>query len=142
MHARLHDLGARTETTIRLAVRDGHRFARITMRPPELGAIEIRLQYRGGEVLAEVRAENAQTLGVLAQTATDLRRQLEAHGITLADLQLRQSDGDDDGRNHSERSTEETQGRGSARIAEDDTNELAIEADRRHPSAVRLDVLA
>ena len=142
MHARLHDLSARTETAIRLAVRDGHTFARISMRPPELGAIEIRLQYRAGEVLAEVRAENAQTLGVLAQTATDLRRQLEAQGITLADLQLHHSQDDSDRRDGAGRSTENGQGREAAPLAADDTDELAIEAARRHPAAVRLDVLA
>ena len=142
MHARLHDLGSRTETAIRLAVRDGHSFARITMRPPELGSIEIRLQYRGGEIVAEVRAENAQTLGMLSQTASDLRRQLEAQGITLADLQLRQSNSEDDRRDQAGRSTEENSRRGSTGAADDDTDDLAIEALRRHPAAVRLDVLA
>lgn len=143
MHARLHDLGTKTETAIRLAVRDGHGFARISMRPPELGSIEIRLSYRGGEIVAEVRAENAQTLGVLSQTAADLRRQLESHGIVLSDLQLRQSGGDDaTGEEHAGRSSKDRPGNGSAHEADDDLNELAIEAARRHPAAVRLDVLA
>ena len=83
----------------------------MTLRPAELGGIEIRLQSTAAGIAAQVVADSPEAARLLTQAGDDLRRALEARNVTLisldvsttADQQARQSargewaDGDDSG---------------------------------------------
>src|SRR5207247_3933792 len=92
--ARLHELVAKAETTIRVAVRNGHTDARITLRPPELGEVRITLRYEGGGVSALLTADSGKAVEMLAQASADLRRSLEQQGLSVHGLDVRLA-GDD-----------------------------------------------
>lgn len=87
-HARLGELADTAGALIRLAVRGDATVARIHVRPPELGHVEIRLRYQAGGVSAELRAEAPQAVQALASAAAELRRTLESQGIVLLGLDV------------------------------------------------------
>ena len=87
--AHLHELVDKAQATIRVAVRDGHTDARITLRPHELGEVRITLRYEGGGVSALLTADSAKAVEVLAQASADLRRSLEQQGLTVHGLDVR-----------------------------------------------------
>ena len=82
------------ENVIRLGSARGVTHARMSLRPAELGGIEIRLQQTPGGLIASVVADGVQAAHALQQAGHDLRRQLEAHGIELQRLDISYS-GDD-----------------------------------------------
>ena len=92
--ARLHELVDKAQATIRVAVRQGHTDARITLRPPELGEVKITLRYEGGGVSALLTADSGKAVEVLAQASADLRRSLEQQGLSVHGLDVRLA-GDD-----------------------------------------------
>jgi flagellar hook-length control protein FliK len=95
-----------------VAVDRGITHAKMTLRPAELGGIEIRLQHTAAGIAAQVVADSPEAARLLAQAGDDLRKALEARNVTLisldvsttADHQARQSargewaDGDGAGR--------------------------------------------
>ncbi len=78
-----------THSLIRMAARDGHARALITLRPAELGQVEIRLSFHDGRLTADVVAESRQAADVLLQASGDLRRSLESQGLTIHALDVR-----------------------------------------------------
>ena len=94
-----------------MAVDRGITHAKMTLRPAELGGIEIRLQPTAAGIAAQVVADSPEAARLLEQAGDDLRRALEARNVTLISLdvsttadQQRESargewsDGDDAGR--------------------------------------------
>src|SRR5439155_15849598 len=79
--AQLHDLAEVAGRTMRVAAREGRTEARITLRPVELGQVEIRLHYHDGGVSAQLTAQAGDAAQVLTSTASDLRRSPEAQGL-------------------------------------------------------------
>jgi flagellar hook-length control protein FliK len=63
----------------------------MSLRPAELGGVEIRLQQTAGGLVASVVAEGVEAAQLLQQAGHDLRRQLEAHGIELQRLDISHS---------------------------------------------------
>jgi flagellar hook-length control protein FliK len=90
--ARLGELADVAATVIRLAARDGKAAARITLRPAELGEVEIRLRYHAGGISADVVAESSQAAQTLSQAAGELRRSLESQGLVVHWLDVRTGD--------------------------------------------------
>jgi flagellar hook-length control protein FliK len=66
----------------------------MSLRPADLGGVEIRLQQTGQGLVASVVADGVEAAQALQQAGADLRRQLEAHGIELQRLDISYS-GDD-----------------------------------------------
>ena len=138
--ARLGDLADVAQTLIRVAAKDGKTTARITLRPVELGEVEIRLRYRAGGVSADVVAESRQAAQLLTSASSELRRSLESQGLTVHWLDVRA--GSEGGRDREEL------GRGGNRRSGDDTvvdevdDVTTIEASSLPLAAGAVDVLA
>jgi len=87
---RLAELGQAAQTAIRVTAREGGASARIVLRPEELGTVEIKLTYGADGITAAVRADSPQAAQTLLQAGGDLRRALEAQGMPLLDLDIRE----------------------------------------------------
>jgi flagellar hook-length control protein FliK len=85
----LAQLAEEVRAIVRLAAGGGLATARISLSPPELGQVEIRLRYRAGGVLAELSAESVQAAQALGQASSDLRRSLEQQGLIVLGLDIR-----------------------------------------------------
>lgn len=85
---------------VRLARGDGFASARISLSPPELGHLEIRLTFRGGALVADIGADTLEAVAALGSTVSDLRRSLEATGVVVQAVNVSHTGAD-------ERSTEQ-----------------------------------
>jgi Meckel syndrome type 1 protein len=78
--------------TVRLALRAaadrGVTHARINLTPRELGSIEVHLRQTADGLVARVVAEHATAAQLLQNAGGELRRQLEAQGLTLLRLDI------------------------------------------------------
>ena len=72
-----------------MAVREGRTTARITLTPGELGQIDIRLRQGPEGISAVLVAQTTDAARAMAEAAGDLRRSLEAQGVTVLDVQVR-----------------------------------------------------
>jgi flagellar hook-length control protein FliK len=83
---------ARAAETVQLALRAaserGVTRARISLSPAELGSIEIHLRHTSDGLVARVVAEHAGAAHLLQQAGAELRRSLEAQGVTLLRLDV------------------------------------------------------
>ncbi len=139
--SRLSDLAAVVRTTIRAAAGEGKAAATIQFHPQELGSIMIRLNYDGGTVTATVHAQSAEAAAVLQQGADDLRRGLEAQGLQLAGLEIRQ-DMSDPGANPGQGSAGGFVAGPRGTAPSDDSTEITIDPSRVPLDGSQLDVLA
>jgi flagellar hook-length control protein FliK len=78
--------------TVRLALRAGAErgvtHARIQLAPRELGGIEIHLRQTADGLVARVVAQHGAAAQLLQDAGSDLRRQLEQHGLNLLRLDI------------------------------------------------------
>lgn len=86
--SRLAHLEAVARAVVQTSTRSGITSARIDLRPPELGHIEIRLRYGSDGVTATVTASSPAAAQALGSSAGDLRRALEAQGLTVVGLDV------------------------------------------------------
>ncbi|HVO54559.1 MAG TPA: flagellar hook-length control protein FliK [Solirubrobacterales bacterium] len=77
---------AALEATIRLGAEQGFSRARLTLRPPELGAVDVVLKAVGGGVSATVLAHTPEAARLLEASGSELRARLEAQGVQLQAL--------------------------------------------------------
>jgi flagellar hook-length control protein FliK len=143
--AQLHDLADVAGTTMRVAVREGRTEARITLRPVELGQVEIRLHYHDGGVSAQLTAQAGDAAQALSSTASDLRRSLEAQGLVVHDLDVVQTGAHD--RPQGERSQNGRQGSGASSsdrsaLGPDESEETVVNTSRLPLAGSQVDVLA
>jgi flagellar hook-length control protein FliK len=138
-HARLNELADTARTVIRMASRDGSTQAHITLHPAELGEVEIRLRYHAGGVSADVLADSRAAAQVLQQATTELRRSLEAQGLVVHDLDVRQGSRDERRALHEQRP--HSGGRDSSHDS-DDLDQTTIDASSLPVPAGAVDVLA
>jgi flagellar hook-length control protein FliK len=143
----------RAVETVRLALRAaaerGVTQARISLRPAELGGIDVHLRHTADGLVARVVAEHGHAAQLLEQAGAELRRSLETQGVTLLRLDIGAS-GEQGGRAAGEQAGFGAPGNGTradtggAATAEDDlpaadaspTTRLAL------PNGVLVDVLA
>ncbi|MFN8224917.1 MAG: flagellar hook-length control protein FliK [Gaiellales bacterium] len=137
--ARLGELADVANTVIRVAARDGKTTARITLRPVELGEVEIRLRYHAGGVTADVVAESRQAAQLLSNASGELRRSLESQGLTVHWLDVRAGS---DERRAWERFDEPGSRRAAGLEPADDEETTTIEASSLPLAAGAVDVLA
>jgi flagellar hook-length control protein FliK len=76
------------ENVIRLGSARGVTHARMSLRPAELGGIEIRLQQTSTGLVASVVADGREAAQALQQAGHDLQRRLESQGIELQRLDI------------------------------------------------------
>jgi len=62
--------------------------ARLVLHPADLGGVEVRLRHGADGLHAHVHVEHAEALAALDRGLGDLRRGLEARGVTVATLDL------------------------------------------------------
>lgn len=79
----------RLEALVRLATRQGAAEAHMELHPQELGAVVVKLRVTSDGLNATLTATNPDAVAQLQQAGDDLRRALEAKGITLATLDVR-----------------------------------------------------
>ena len=77
-----------TGTMLHIAHERGITHARLNLKPVELGGIEVRLQTSPLGVTAQLVADSPEAARMLSQASDDLRRQLEAHDVTLLSLDV------------------------------------------------------
>ena len=79
----------RIEALVRVATRQGAAEARIELHPQELGSVVVKLRVTSDGLNATFTVANPDAVAQLQQAGDDLRRLLEAKGITLATLDVR-----------------------------------------------------
>jgi len=70
---------------VTLMARDGVQQARITVNPPELGPVELRIVVRNDEAAVQLAAPNAAVRDALEEALPRLREQFEQSGLRLGD---------------------------------------------------------
>jgi flagellar hook-length control protein FliK len=135
------------EHVLRLAATRGSMQARVSLKPAELGSLEVVIRHTAAGLTARVVADDAGAAQVLQQAGSELRRSLEQQGITLLNLDIGQSgdqrslggasgdarEGRYDGRGN-------TQARSGGTVAADD--DISTETTVRLPNGALVDVLA
>jgi flagellar hook-length control protein FliK len=107
----------RIEALVRLATRQGGAEARMELHPQELGSVVVRLRLTSDGLQATFTASNPAAVPQLQQAGDDLRRSLEAKGLTLATLDVRAQSGDaGDGRGRHRGSSQRRGSRGAAAV--------------------------
>jgi flagellar hook-length control protein FliK len=79
---------AALEATLRMAGQGGFTRARVTLRPAELGGVEVFLREGSAGLTATVVADTPHAAQLLQSSATELQRRLAAQGLELASLQI------------------------------------------------------
>ena len=138
------------ENVIRLGSARGVTHARMSLKPAELGGVEIRLQQTSTGLVASVVADGAEAAQVLQQAGQELRRQLEAQGIELRSLDISYSGDERDAGRSSETRTGDGERRsaaGESSTATDGgdlnpTDEATATSTLELPDGVLVDVLA
>jgi flagellar hook-length control protein FliK len=75
-------------TLLHVAHERGITHAKISLRPDDLGGIEVRLQSTAAGVSAHLVADSPEAARLLAQAGDDLRRSLEARDVNLISLEV------------------------------------------------------
>jgi hypothetical protein len=146
--AQLHELVARVRETIRVTVREERTEARITLHPAELGEVRIRISYGPAGISASIVADSSRAAQTLAQSAPELRRTLEEHGVTLQSVDVQVAgDGAQLGSDSSSSGAAAGSEPETRREARDDTvttGDEAVEPEpvRDAPLGTHVDVLA
>jgi flagellar hook-length control protein FliK len=65
---------------------DGSYEIRISLRPPELGRVDVRVEMRDGVLQASIHAEHSDTAELLRGALDDLRARLDADGMQSGQL--------------------------------------------------------
>jgi len=79
---------AALEATLRMAGANGFTRARVTLRPAELGGVEVFLRQGSAGLAATVVAETPHAAQMLETAASELQRRLAAQGLELSSLQI------------------------------------------------------
>jgi flagellar hook-length control protein FliK len=79
-------------TTIENGARQGISQARIALSPASLGGLQIHLTQTSDGLVARIVAEHSDAARTLQQGSDDLRRSLQAGGVTLVGLDIESSD--------------------------------------------------
>jgi flagellar hook-length control protein FliK len=129
---------------LRIASARGITHARMALRPAELGGVEIRLRSSAAGVAAQVIADSPQAAEVLQQAGADLRRALEAQGVTVLSLDIALA-GDRRSAQGGSASGERRRsgaGRGAPEAQAADSIPTTSETSLQLPNGVLVDVLA
>jgi flagellar hook-length control protein FliK len=86
--APLHHVPRVVGTLLHVAHGKGISHAKISLRPEDLGGIEVRLQSSPAGVSAHLIADSPEAARLLAQAGDDLRRSLEARDVNLLSLEV------------------------------------------------------
>jgi flagellar hook-length control protein FliK len=92
--APLQELPEQTVESIRVAVRDNQTETRIVLRPAELGEVRIQLRHDAEGVTATVTVDAASARDALLEAVPELRSALEAQGVNVQSLDVRQAESD------------------------------------------------
>ena len=80
----------RLTEAMRMANRNGIKNITLQLSPPELGRVLVRVEARDGVVSAFLRVEKPEAAAQLSHNLAQLRENLKAQGIELAELDIRQ----------------------------------------------------
>ncbi|GAA4874480.1 flagellar hook-length control protein FliK [Ferrimonas pelagia] len=106
--------------------------AEIRLDPPELGALQVRIQMNGEQAQLQIVTQQAQTRDLVEQALPRLREMLEQQGLQLADADIRQGDPQ-----QGQSGAEGGAGEDGQIGAGDDSDEQRVSvAHRRHDGAI------
>jgi flagellar hook-length control protein FliK len=142
--ARMQDLADVTGATMRMAVRSGQPIARITLHPGDLGDVQVTMRYHQDGVSAILTTDNHDAAAALLQAGADLRRSLEAQGVTVHGLDVHLSGDDRGGNARGERAADmaHAMGPSGGDDAADDEAEITIQPSQLPLSGSQIDVFA
>jgi flagellar hook-length control protein FliK len=140
---RVHELAESMHAIVKVANRRGTAAARITLRPAELGGVQVQLRSHAGGVSASLTAETRAGAEALGVSYGELRRSLEAQGIVVhtIDVQFAGNGLGPDGRGERWQSLAQ-QMAGAVQNDDDDQDETTIEPSQLPDSGAQIDVLA
>ncbi len=140
----MQDLADVTGTTMRMAVRSGQPVARITLHPADLGDVQVTMRYHQNGVSAVVTTDNHEAAQALIQAGADLRRSLEAQGVTVHGLDVHLSGDDRGGNARGERAADmaNAMGPNGGDDAADDEAETTIQPSQLPLPGSQIDVFA
>lgn len=107
--------------------------AEIELHPAELGAIEVQLEMDGTHVRAEFTASSAEAKHLLESSLPRLRDLFQAQGLSLAQANVGQHDGQP--KSQTGATAEPLWRDGAARVDEAVSSEPALRAPRLHPGS-------
>jgi flagellar hook-length control protein FliK len=93
----LRQLPDTVRLTIQTQASSGNSVVRIRLSPPELGDVRVQLQQTSAGLVARVVADHQTSAQTLQQSAAELRRSLEASGVSLLQLDIGASEGESSG---------------------------------------------
>ena len=144
--SRLEHLAATARAVMQTSARTGISRARIDLRPPELGHVEIRLRYGSDGVKATVTASSPAAAQALGSSVGDLRRALEAQGLTVLGLDVGHTGSEDGSRPDGDPQTQLSQAspaHGDSEDADADEQDVTTTSTVHIPAAgSSVDVLA
>jgi flagellar hook-length control protein FliK len=140
----MQDLADVTGATMRMAVRSGQPIARITLHPDGLGDVQVTMRYHQDGVSAIVTTDNHEAAQALLQAGADLRRSLEAQGVTVHGLDVHLSGDDGGGHARGERASDlaDAMGPTGGDDAADDEAEITIQPSQLPLPGSQIDVFA
>ena len=140
---RVHELAESMHAIVKVANRRGTAAARITLRPAELGGVQVQLRSHAGGVSASLTAETRAGAEALGVSYGELRRSLEAQGIVVHTIDVQFTGGGlgPDGRGERWQSLAQ-QMAGAVQNDDDDQDETTIEPSQLPDSGAQIDVLA
>ncbi len=94
MQSRIELVAEQLAARLRLSQAAGGTQVHLSLRPRELGDVQVQLAMRDGHVAALVVADRAETARLLQQDSGDLRRLLEGLGLRVDQLDVNVRDGD------------------------------------------------
>ena len=86
--APLHHVPRVVGTLLHVATQRGITHAKISLRPEDLGGIEVRLQSSAAGITAHLIADSPEAARLLSQAGDDLRRSLEQRDVNLLSLEV------------------------------------------------------
>jgi flagellar hook-length control protein FliK len=142
--APLHHVPRVVGTLLHVATQRGVTHARISLRPEDLGGIEVRLQSSPAGISAQLIADSPEAARLLTQAGDDLRRSLEQRDVNLLSLEVSTSGEERRGEQPGEtRDPDGPQGRAGATGAEEgETAPDAPPTVLELPGGLLVDVLA
>ncbi|HEY3764268.1 MAG TPA: flagellar hook-length control protein FliK [Gaiellales bacterium] len=141
----MEDLADVTGATMRMAVRAGQPVARITLHPEDLGDVQVTMRYHADGVSAVVTTDNHEAAQTLVQAGADLRRSLEAQGVTVHSLDVHLSSDDRGDNAHGEKAADMANAMGPGGTGDDadaDEVETTIQPSQLPLPGSQIDVFA
>ncbi len=118
-------LGSKVADRVQVMLSNGQQHAKIQLDPPELGMLEIKIQFQKDQVQVNIISQNPQVRDVLEGHSFRLREMLEENGVSLGQLSVQDNESEgsrqfNGGQNHNENEYSDSMRAKSQQVSEAD----------------------